>query len=182
MDKVNNTDLYELLEVSPSASEETIERMYRFFAQRYHPDRDTGDAELFKKITDAYRKLKDPESRAAYDARLKSNLDYQWSLVEKACDAENFRQDSLLQQRILAVLYTRRKTEADDPGLGSVELARLIGCPHEMLEFNLWYLRDKGWIVRTETGAMAITVEGVDKSLRAHQPAEEQKLLAEAEA
>lgn len=179
MDKVNSTDLYELLEVSPSASAETIERMYRFFAQRYHPDRDTGDAELFKQITDAYRTLKDSESRAAYDARHKRNLDYQWSLVEEACDAENFRQDSMLQERILAVLYTQRKRDPNEPGLGSIELARLIGCPHEMLEFHLWYLRDKGWIKRTENGAMAITAEGVDKSLVLHRSPESQNLIAE---
>ena len=179
MDKAHNPDLYELLEVSPSASQETIERMYRFFAQRHHPDRATGDAELFKQISDAYRTLKDPESRAAYDARHKRNLDYHWSLVEEACDAENFQKDSLLQQRILSVLYTRRKREPLEPGLGSIELARLIGCPHEMLEFHLWYLRDKGWIVRTDTGAMAITADGVDTSLRLHQSGEKQNLIAE---
>ena len=179
MDKVYNPDLYELLEVSPSASQETIERMYRFFAQRHHPDRDTGDTELFKQISDAYRTLKDSEKRAAYDSRYKSNLDYQWSLVEKACDAENFHQDSLLQERILAVLYTRRKQEPREPGLASVQLARMIGCPHEMLEFHLWYLRDKGWIMRTDTGAMAITADGVDKSLQLHQPSRTQDLIAE---
>ena len=156
MDKAHNPDLYELLEVSPSASQETIERMYRFFAQRHHPDRATGDAELFKQISDAYRTLKDPESRAAYDARHKRNLDYHWSLVEEACDAENFQKNSLLQLRILSVLYTRRK-----------------------LEFHLGYLRDKGWIVRTDTGAMAITADGVDTSLRLHQSGEKQNLIAE---
>ena len=177
MDKVHNPDLYELLEVSPSASQETIERMYRFFAQRYHPDRDTGDAELFGQISDAYRVLKEPESRAAYDSKHKRNLDYQWSLVEEAADAETFQSDSLLQERILSVLYTKRKREPLDPGLGSVHLSRLIGCPHEMLEFHLWYLRDKGWITRTETGAMAITADGVDKSLQLHLSAETQKRI-----
>lgn len=179
MDKAKKQDLYELLEVSPSASQETIERMFRYFAQRYHPDRDTGDETLFKQISDAYRILKEPESRAAYDAQYRTNLDYQWSLVEDASDVENFQNDSLLQQRILSVLYTQRKREPQDPGLGSVQLARLIGCPHEMLDFHLWYLRDKGWIVRTEIGAMAITADGVDKSLQLHQPAEKQKLIEE---
>ena len=31
-------DYYELLEISPNANSGTIERMFRYFAQRYHPD------------------------------------------------------------------------------------------------------------------------------------------------
>ena len=48
-----------------------------------------------------------------------------------------------------------------------------------MLDFHLWYLRDKGWIERTETGAFAITADGVDRSLQLHQPTEPRKLITE---
>jgi curved DNA-binding protein CbpA len=178
MDKVQHRDLYEILEVSPTASQETIERMFRYLAQRYHPDRDTGDSERFDQIAKAYGTLKDPESRAAYDSRHKRNVDYQWSLVEEAADSDNFENDSLIQERVLSVLYTRRKREPHDPGLGAVQLARVIGCPHEILDFHLWYLRDKGWIMRTESGAVAITAEGVDRSLT-NRPSSAQKLIAE---
>jgi hypothetical protein len=41
----------------------------------------------------------------------------------------------------------------------------LTGCPREMLDFHLWYLRDKGWIMREDDGSMAITADGVDQSL-----------------
>ena len=179
MNKVQNSDLYETLEVSPNASQETIERMYRYLAQRYHPDRDTGDAERFGEVAQAYRTLKEPESRAEYDSRHKTNLDYHWSLVEEAGDSDSFNNDSMIQERLLAVLYAKRKRDPHEPGLGSVELARLIGCPHEMLEFHLWYLRDKGWIMRMDTGTLAITVEGVDRSLEIHQPARKRKLITE---
>lgn len=179
MEKVQNRDLYEILEVSTSASQETIERMFRYLAQRYHPDRDTGDADRFDEIAQAYRTLKEPESRAEYDARHKNNLDYQWSLVEEAGDDNNFEKDNLIQERVLAVLYTRRKREPREPGLGSVQLARLTGCPHEILDFHLWYLRDKGWIMRMEDGSVAITADGVDRSLMLHRPAETQKLITE---
>jgi curved DNA-binding protein CbpA len=179
MDKVQHRDLYEILEVSPTASQETIERMFRYLAQRYHPDRETGDAERFDQIAKAYGTLKDPESRAAYDARHKTNLDYHWSLVEEAGDGDNFDNDSMIQERVLSVLYTKRKREPHEPGLGAVQLARVTGCPHEILDFHLWYLRDKGWIMRMENGAVAITAEGVDRSLR-HRSSREQKLIAEA--
>jgi curved DNA-binding protein CbpA len=179
MNKVHNPDLYETLEVSPTASPETIERMFRFLAQRYHPDRDTGDADRFDQIAQAYRTLKEPESRAAYDSLHKNNLDYHWSLVEEAGDIDNFDNDSIIQERILSVLYTQRKRNQHEPGLGTIQLASLIGCPHEMLDFHLWYLRDKGWIMRMECGSMAITADGVDRALVLHQPEETRKLITE---
>ena len=180
MQNEQNQDFYEILEVSPNASQETIERMFRYFAQRYHPDRQsTGDAERFRKIVKAYDTLKRPESRAAYDSNYKTNLDYQWSLVEEAGDDDNFEKDSVFQERILSVLYTKRKREPLQPGLGPMQLEKLTGCPSEMLDFHLWYLRNKGWIARTEDGSMAITADGVDKSLLPHRGDGAQKYITE---
>ena len=34
---------YDILEVSPKASKEVIEKAYRVLAKKYHPDRYTGD-------------------------------------------------------------------------------------------------------------------------------------------
>ena len=170
MNNEESRDLYEILEISPNASQKTIERMYRYLAQRYHPDREgTGDADQFDRVVKAYSTLKDPENRAAYDSHRKSNVDYQWSLVEEAGDNHNFEKDNLIQERILSVLYTKRKRDARQPGLGNFELEQSTGCPHEMLEFHLWYLKDKGWIMRMEDGSVAITADGVDQSLSRHQ-------------
>jgi curved DNA-binding protein CbpA len=175
-----NRDLYEILEISPNASQETVERMFRYLAQRYHPDRQgTGDADRFDQIVKAYNTLKEPESRAAYDSRHKTNVDYHWSLVEEAGDNDNFEKDGLIQERVLSVLYSRRKRDSRDPGLGQLQLERLTGCPHEMLDFHLWYLRDKGWIMRMENGSVAITADGVDQCLLNHQRGGVQKLLTE---
>ena len=42
-------DYYELLQISPNAEPETIHRVYRLLAQRYHPDnRETGNAQKFR--------------------------------------------------------------------------------------------------------------------------------------
>jgi hypothetical protein len=38
----------------------------------------------------------------------------------------------------------------------------MLGCPAEHLQFHLWYLKEKGWIRKTESGTFAITVEGID--------------------
>src|SRR5712671_7039169 len=54
-------DHYEVLQISPNADLETIRRVYRIQAQRFHPDNlDTGNAETFRRISDAYEVLIDP--------------------------------------------------------------------------------------------------------------------------
>lgn len=180
MNNDQNLDLYEILEISPNASQETIERVFRYLAQRHHPDRaGTGDADRFDQIVKAYATLKDPEKRAAYDSRRRTNSDYQWSLVEEAGAVENFDTDRIIQERVLSVLYTKRKRDAREPGCGPIELERLTGCPHEMLDFHLWYLKEKGWIMRMENGLLAVTADGVDQAMQIHQRSRTQKLITE---
>ena len=63
-------DYYDLLGVSRDASDQEIKKAYRKKAVQYHPDKNQGDKsaeEMFKKISEAYEVLKDPEKHAAYD-------------------------------------------------------------------------------------------------------------------
>jgi hypothetical protein len=64
-------DYYEVLQVSRRADFDTIRRVFHVLAQRYHPDnRETGNAERFRDVMQAYSVLSDPERRAAHDVRL----------------------------------------------------------------------------------------------------------------
>ena len=65
-----NEDLYDVLGVGKDATEQEIQRAYRKFALKYHPDRNPDDpaaAQKFKKASEAYEILRDPEKRKAYD-------------------------------------------------------------------------------------------------------------------
>jgi curved DNA-binding protein len=48
---------YDILGVSKSSSTEEIKRAYRKLAQKWHPDKPTGDSEKFKELNDAYKKI-----------------------------------------------------------------------------------------------------------------------------
>lgn len=62
---------YAVLEVSESASPDMVKAAYRVLITRYHPDnQETGNAELAKDITAAYRVLSDPQRKQAHDAEL----------------------------------------------------------------------------------------------------------------
>jgi curved DNA-binding protein len=74
--------LYEILEVSPTATPDEIKKSYRRLAMLYHPDK-AGDnpvaAAKYAEITKAYEILIDPEKRALYDKPSRTRTFYRSS-------------------------------------------------------------------------------------------------------
>jgi hypothetical protein len=158
------SDHYENLQISPNADLETVERVFRLLAKRYHPDNNqTGDAEKFSTLYESYRVLSDPESRAAYDAKYEHEREARWKIAGEASKSEGFEDDDRVRQGALSLLYVARRQDPLNSGMGIMELERLLGCPEHLMEFHVWYLKEKKWIQRTDTGEYCITADGVDK-------------------
>jgi curved DNA-binding protein CbpA len=190
-------DYYEILNVTPRANVESIEHNFRQLARRYHPDnQSTGDRARFDLILQAHGILRDPEKRARYHDEHHQQLSSRWDLKSGAADAGDapggangdgarmgddfgIERDVDVQNRLLTMLYVRRRTNIKDPGIGDAELERLSSCPPEHLEFHLWYLKEKGWIKRTEEGRLTITIDGVDRATLIHQAEAARKLITD---
>jgi curved DNA-binding protein CbpA len=157
-------DYYEDLQISPNADQETIERIYRLLAKRYHPDnRVTGDLEKFDIITKAFKELSDPEKRAAYDAGHSDRKKRLWKALAGKPSTDNYENDKHIRKSVLSILYVERRKNVFNSGIGLWHLEKLLEWPEKILEFHMWYLKEKGWIERTDTGGFAITATGVDE-------------------
>jgi curved DNA-binding protein CbpA len=157
-------DYYEVLQVSPTADPETIHRVYRLLAQRFHPDnKDTGSESRFRALHQAYSILSQPEARARYDIVHEQQRRQRWRLVASAENSENdFEAEQIVRLTVLEALYTRRRIEPANPGIFATDLEDLTGRPREHLEFTLWYLGQRKLVQRGDSSQVIITAEGVD--------------------
>ena len=157
-------DHYERLQISPNADPDTIHRVYRLLAQRFHPDnKETGDAERFRLMCDAYEVLSDPQRRAQYDVVYQHQRQNRFRLVQAGGDTDDDMQmQRSMRLTILDALYTQRRLNAREPGLYAGELEDMLGAPTEHVEFSLWFLTQKKLVQKSDSSRITITADGVE--------------------
>ena len=66
---MDHVSYYDVLGLKPAADAGTIKKAYRKLARKYHPDvsKEANSETRFKEIGEAYRVLKNPETRREYD-------------------------------------------------------------------------------------------------------------------
>ena len=169
MEKSKVLDYYDVLQVSRRAHPVVIAKTYRLLAALYHPDnRETGDAEAFKQLVEAYHVLSDPVRRAAHDREkfgtsaprtgpaVSPDLNIPTPPERRQGDEQELR------EVILRVLYDVRRSRPYKPALSLMVISELLGCSIQDMEFTLWYLKAKKLVDVTDDADLAITVVGVD--------------------
>jgi hypothetical protein len=157
------TDYYELLQISRNADMETLHRVYRIMAARFHPDNPrTGDADRFLLLTRAHQVLSDPAQRVQYDAALLSRDVEPLPVFQLREFVDGIDGEINRRLGVLSLLYHRRRMNPSQPGISVLDLERRMAFPREYLNFTLWYLRAKGYVRSEENSDCGITVEGVD--------------------
>ena len=154
---------YEFLQISPNAEAETIHRVYKFLAARLHPDNpETGDADKFFLLKEAYDVLSHPTRRAKYDA----GQDKDVPPPDPLSDSIDFMDqlDGELNRRlgVLALLYIQRRTNPTHPEVSLAEIELKMGFPRDYLEFTMWYLQKKTYITGADNARYTLSAEGVD--------------------
>ncbi len=156
-------DYYELLQVHPKATADMVNRAYRLIAAIYHPDNTaTGDGEKFRQLTAAYKTLSDESARAAYDLARNAGIQTIWSVFKGSAPTTGMAAERRKRQGILAALFQKRAADPHTPSMSIFDLEDVLSVNREQIEFTLWYLRERSYVVRSDNNRFQITAEGVD--------------------
>ena len=175
---------YEFLQISQNAETDTIHRVFRFLAARYHPDQaETGDADKFYLLKQAYDVLSNTKLRAEYDAECAGTAEPEPPISESVDFMDNLDGELNRRVAVLSVLYFKRRTNPYMPQVSLFEIEEKMGFPRDYLEFTIWYLARKGYITRADNSDFTLTVDGVDfvETQRASIPVLNKLLTSDAE-
>jgi curved DNA-binding protein len=175
-------DYYSVLQVSPSCDAKTLELAYHRLAKACHPDHTgTADTTKFNELSEAYKVLRSPDQRAQYDLLFTNHNKKEWfeffSDNDVGVDEKVPLNDADDHARILMFLYRKRRESAQKAGVVGYYLQEMLKCSDEHFEFHKWYLKEKGFIVVTEDGTLAITIQGIDHVISMSRTTTAEKLL-----
>lgn len=139
--------LYEILEVSESASKEVIEKAYKVLAKRYHPDLQLPEnkqmaEQKMKQINEAYDILSDDSKRKAYDEKLKSQREAE---NREKIEQNQYRQQGMSPEELKYREMQRKKYE-EQLRHQQEQMQRQMEQQYENAYYN--YLRSLGYRIK----------------------------------
>lgn len=171
-------DFYKVLEVNPNCSSRSLEAAYHSLAKRHHPDHaEDADVGKLTEVINAYKLLKDEIRRAEYDVLYARMTGFVFSAEPDLGEERVAVGDAESHIKILHLLYQKRRENAQDAGVGHYTLQELLNCSDELFQFHVWYLREKGYILTTDKGTLAITIAGVDHVIATSRTVVKEKLM-----
>jgi DnaJ-domain-containing protein 1 len=131
---VAETDLYDILGVSPNASTAEIKKAYYQLARRLHPDKNPNNPEAnadFQRVGEAYQVLSNDELRVKYDRSGKEALGAQTFLDSTTFFAILFGSEqfeALVGELQLAMLFAMEASEVSEKQLAARQRRREVLC------------------------------------------------------
>ncbi|XP_049369058.1 chaperone protein dnaJ 10 [Solanum verrucosum] len=164
---VKETEYYDVLGVSPIASEEEIRKAYYLKARQVHPDKNPDDplaAQRFQELGEAYQVLSDPVQRNVYDQNGKSCVSRETMLDPTAVFALLFGselfEDYIGHLSVASMASSELVSENDNPEklhdrLKGVQKEREEKLARTLKDFLQQYVRGDrmGFIRRVESEA-----------------------------
>lgn len=132
---------YEILEITPEASEEVIKAAYKALVKKYHPDNGediSNDKITITDINVAYETLSDPQKRKVYDQNL--NLARKAEKEEQSEKTETVNNEYQYQKAQTTTDVTETDGESIATGIGFLVAFVLLNY----FNFNIWFLLISG--------------------------------------
>ena len=117
---------YEILGVSPNATDKIIRVAYKAQCMEFHPDRyhENDATERMQEINEAYEILSDKEKRKSYDEDLSGNFDSS----QKSSIVSQETRDSETQNNKSPVEGMVLETPGSDDGAGNFGIIAILAC------------------------------------------------------
>ena len=156
-------DHYIALGLEPKADSETIQAAYTKLARMYHPDTpETGDAIKFEAINMAYEVLSDPLLRVEFDKLKGIDRDAGNPVFSGAGFFDALKEVAMLRSAVLCILCDRRRVKPFRPTVSLRDLENMLQSSSDQLNFALWYLKQRSYVVNDDKSNLQVSAEGMD--------------------